>query len=123
MQYFWRLNNIVSMSLFTHSNDIVSFNCKVENYESLYTVNYSDYKSGRSCAIATIPSSSCVGGACSTMFNVLTSSLCPNTTDISISVSISDSFAYGYFPTSKLIEIGWFKNNIIHVLIILPVPH
>ena len=93
--------------------------CKVDSYDSLYSMNYSEFNSGRSCAFATISSSSCVDGACSNTMNLLTTSMCPNTTDISVSVSISDSFAYGYFPTSKQIKIGLSITFIpsLHVII------
>ena len=57
--------------------------------ENFYNISYTDIASGEVCDSAVISSTSCMGGTCSHELDI-SSSPCPNKTDINVTVSVTD---------------------------------
>ena len=74
-----------------------------------YTIIYSDSTSGKSCSLITIPTSSCVNGICSHLFDVLSSSDCPASANITTTVFGSNVFGNG--PPSNPTISGYYDNS------------
>ena len=81
---------------------------KVFESEISYNINYTS--SGRLCASAIIPASSCNGRLCKHVLEI-SSSYCPRHFDINITVFASNIFGDG--PSSQIITISKLKRIII----------
>lgn len=69
-----------------------------------YTINYFDSMSNISCGSVPIPVSSCVGGVCSSVFNV--SSSCSDSTGIILTVFATNILGNGTESEPKLLTLG-----------------
>ena len=81
---------------------IISIFAKVDESVGSYNITFSDSKTGKTCGCVVIPVSLCADRVCSHMFDVLSSSLCSNSTDINVTVS-ADSHDH---PMTNPIKIG-----------------
>ena len=78
-----------------------SISTTIDGSTSYLTVIYSDSISGETChPPIIIPASSCVNGTCSHLFDVLSSSDCPASTDISTTVFASNVLGDGALSNS-----------------------
>ena len=98
---------------------------KIDITITSYNISFTNLVSDEICDSVTIPASSCADGACNHVF-ILSSSSCPNDTDISIIVSASDSDSHESSRPSKIGLLIIFhdcfpailKQYIVHVIII-----
>ena len=92
------------MLIVTFMQNSFNISDEVDGSASNYTIIYSDSTFGSICGSAMIPSSVCVGGICSHMFNVFTSSSCPSSTGITVTVFATNVLGNG--PLSDPLTIG-----------------
>ena len=73
-----------------------------------YTITYSDATFGSTCFSVTIPASACNDGRCTHEFNIFSSSNCPSSTSITVTVFATNVLGRG--PSSVPVTKG-VNNN------------
>ena len=102
--------------MFALPQDAFNISDGIDGSATSYTVQYSDSVYGYKCGSATIPASGCQGSICTHVFDVSSSS-CPSSADVNITVSATNILGEGLSSVPMSIGIFNLHSILTHILI------